>query len=150
MSMAKELKLPPENLFEQYCEVYIGYDYRIPVVRPKPRGSIKRCPLLKNRKYMVHRAKTTVCAMYPLGGCIVASSKKKVSRISAKVSFNIFLIILGMVMVWKHIQYKVIMRIKNNCMPLLISRYNIAVSCFVGVKSTLPVSQSNFCIKYID
>ena len=37
-NMAKELKLSAEDLFKQYCEVYVGQDSRVPVVRLKPRG----------------------------------------------------------------------------------------------------------------
>lgn len=66
-NMSKELGIKPEELFERYCEVYVGPDSRVPIVRLKPRGSVKRCPLLKNRKCMVHKAKPTVCAMFPLG-----------------------------------------------------------------------------------
>ena len=76
-NMAKELKLSAEDLFKQYCEVYVGQDSRVPVVRLKPRGSVSRCPLLKNRKCMVHKSKPTVCAMYPLGRCIVAANPKE-------------------------------------------------------------------------
>lgn len=76
-NMAKELGIKPEELFEQYCEVYVGQDSRVPIVRLKPRGSIKRCPLLKNRKCMVHKAKPTVCAMFPVGRCIVTANPKE-------------------------------------------------------------------------
>ena len=75
--MSKELGIKPEGLFERYCEVYVGPDSRVPIVRLKPRGSVKRCPLLKNRKCMVHKSKPTVCAMYPLGRCIVAANPKE-------------------------------------------------------------------------
>ncbi len=76
-NMSKELGIKPEGLFERYCEVYVGPDSRVPIVRLKPRGSVKRCPLLKNRKCMVHKSKPTVCAMYPLGRCIVAANPKE-------------------------------------------------------------------------
>lgn len=76
-NMSKELGLKPEELFERYCEVYIGSDSRVPIIRLKPRGSIKRCPLLKSRKCMVHKAKPTVCAMYPIGRCLIAANPKE-------------------------------------------------------------------------
>lgn len=76
-NMAKELNLSAEDLFKQYCEVYIGPDSKVPIVRLKPRGSVKRCPLLKNRKCIVHKAKPTVCAMFPIGRCIVAANPKE-------------------------------------------------------------------------
>ncbi len=76
-NMAKELGIKAEELFEQYCEVYVGQDSRVPIVRLKPRGSVKRCPLLKNRKCMVHKAKPTVCAMFPIGRCLMATNPKE-------------------------------------------------------------------------
>lgn len=66
-NMSKELKLTPDEMCKKYCEVYIGPDSRVPIVRLQPRGSIRRCPLLKDRKCSVHKVKPTVCAMYPLG-----------------------------------------------------------------------------------
>ena len=59
--MAKELQISPEELFKRYCETYIGHDSCIPIVRLKPHGSVKRCPLLKDRKCSVHKAKPGVC-----------------------------------------------------------------------------------------
>ena len=76
-NMSKELGIKPEELFERYCEVYIGPDSRVPIVRLKPRGSIQRCPLLKNRRCMVHKAKPIVCAMYPIGRCLMATNPKE-------------------------------------------------------------------------
>lgn len=76
-NMSKELGIKPEELFERYCEVYVGPGSRVPIVRLKPRGSVKRCPLLKNRKCMVHKAKPTVCAMFPIGRCLMATNPKE-------------------------------------------------------------------------
>ena len=67
--MAKELEITPQELFERYCENYLGGDSRMPIVRLKPRGSVQRCPLLKDRKCSVHQAKPTVCALFPIGRC---------------------------------------------------------------------------------
>ena len=39
-------------------------------------GSIKRCPLLKDRKCSVHNAKPTVCALFPLGRSIKLDAKE--------------------------------------------------------------------------
>lgn len=69
-NMAKELQVEPIDIFKEYCETYIGTSSRIPIVRIEPRGPIKRCPLLKGRKCSVHKAKPTVCAMFPIGRCI--------------------------------------------------------------------------------
>ena len=49
----------------------------MPVVRLKPRGSVQRCPLLKDRKCSVHRAKPTVCALFPIGRCIKIDSENQ-------------------------------------------------------------------------
>ena len=74
-NMSKELGLNPRDFFIAYCENYIGSDSRMPIVRLKPRGSIKRCPLLKDRKCSVHKAKPAVCAMFPIGRCIRFENK---------------------------------------------------------------------------
>ncbi len=65
--MAKELKLTPSQFFAKYCETYVGDTSRIPIIRLQPIGEEKRCPLLKNRKCSIHKAKPSVCALYPLG-----------------------------------------------------------------------------------
>lgn len=75
--MSKELGISTEDLFKQYCEAYVGTDSRVPIVRLLPRGRVKRCPLLKNRKCMVHAAKPAVCAMFSVGRCLVAENLKE-------------------------------------------------------------------------
>ena len=74
-NLAKELNMEPKQVLEAYCETYIGSDSRFPIVRLKPKGSIKRCPLLKDRKCSVHKAKPTVCAMFPIGRCVFCIDK---------------------------------------------------------------------------
>lgn len=69
-NLAKELHLSPQDVVKSYCETYIGDSSRIPIVRLQPRGSIKRCPFLKDRKCSVHKAKPVVCAMFPIGRCL--------------------------------------------------------------------------------
>ncbi len=75
--MSKELAITPKELFEQYCETYIGGDSRMPIVRLMPRGSVRRCPLLKDRKCMVHHSKPAVCAMFPIGRCLILDPKNE-------------------------------------------------------------------------
>lgn len=75
-NLAKELNMTPQQVAETYCETYIGADSRFPIIRLKPKGSIKRCPLLKDRKCSVHKAKPTVCAMFPIGRCVAAELKQ--------------------------------------------------------------------------
>lgn len=66
-NIAKKFQITPKDAFEQYCETYIGSNSRFPIVRLKPRGSVQRCPLLKDRKCLVHDVKPAVCAMFPIG-----------------------------------------------------------------------------------
>ncbi|EOS20907.1 hypothetical protein C806_04715 [Lachnospiraceae bacterium 3-1] len=65
--MSRELGMSPEKLVKKYCEVYAGEDSRVPIVRVKPKGHVKRCPLLKDRKCSVHKSKPSVCALFPIG-----------------------------------------------------------------------------------
>ena len=67
---AAALKMTPPDFVKEYCECYIGQDSRMPIVRLKPRGSIKRCPLLKDQHCSIHKAKPAVCAMFPVGRAI--------------------------------------------------------------------------------
>ena len=76
-NMSKELGAATDKFFERYCEVYIGSDSRIPIVRLNPHEADRRCPLLKKAKCRVHRAKPTVCAMFPIGRCIMADNPQE-------------------------------------------------------------------------
>ena len=82
-NMAKELQMEPADMFKTYCETYIGESSRIPIVRIKPRGSIKRCPLMKAHKCSVHKVKPTVCAMFPIGRCIQMDASNRDTEIGA-------------------------------------------------------------------
>ena len=75
--IARELKSTPEQVYKKYCEGYIGGDSRMPIVRLKPIGPMKICPLLNKGKCSVHKAKPTVCAMYPIGRCMVQKKDQK-------------------------------------------------------------------------
>jgi len=67
-NIAKKLGISMEQALEQYCETYIGKDSKMPVVRLKPQGAGRVCPLLKkDGKCSVHDSKPTVCALFPLG-----------------------------------------------------------------------------------
>ncbi len=68
--MSKKLDMTPQKFYETYCESYVGHSSNMIVVRLKPRGYIKRCPLLKDRKCMVHDVKPAVCAMFPIGRAV--------------------------------------------------------------------------------
>ena len=65
--LAKELEITVEQWLDQYGECYIGEESRMPILRIRPQGETRRCPLLKNNKCSVHKAKPSVCGLYPLG-----------------------------------------------------------------------------------
>lgn len=65
--MSKELGMSPSQFFQTYCMTHVGDASRFPIIRLKPVGSNRRCPLLKNQLCSVHNVKPAVCAMYPLG-----------------------------------------------------------------------------------
>lgn len=69
--MSKALHLTPEEFCKRYCDIYPGAESRLVVVRLNPVGDLKICPLLKGKKCMVHEAKPTVCALFPLGRGII-------------------------------------------------------------------------------
>jgi Fe-S-cluster containining protein len=66
-NIAKELDRTHEDVIERYCEAYIGGSSRIPIVRLRAIGSEKACPLLRDKRCVVHKAKPVVCALFPLG-----------------------------------------------------------------------------------
>ena len=80
--VSKKLGMTPDKFVEQYGETYIGESSRMVIIRLKPRGSIRRCPLLKNRKCSVHDAKPAVCAMYPIGRALRYDKTKKAEQLS--------------------------------------------------------------------
>lgn len=82
-NMAKELKISPKEVTDKYCEVYIGNDSRMPIIRIQPRGLVKRCPMLKYGKCIIHNAKPAVCALFPLGRYIFTKEGAAVTGISA-------------------------------------------------------------------
>lgn len=64
---SKELQMKPSAFAKEYCRTYIGSNSHFPVVTLKARGNAQRCPLLKNKKCSIHKAKPSVCALFPLG-----------------------------------------------------------------------------------
>ena len=65
--ISKHLGKQTFEVFSEYCETYIGQSSHIPILRLRPIGKTMRCPFLKDRKCIVHEAKPSVCALYPLG-----------------------------------------------------------------------------------
>lgn len=65
--IAKHLKVKIPDVIKKNCEVYIGADSKLPLIRllPKPYNNV--CPFLRKGICSVHQAKPVVCAMFPLG-----------------------------------------------------------------------------------
>jgi Fe-S-cluster containining protein len=70
-NIAMALNLTQKQVIEKYCETFIGRDSRIPIVRLKPKGVNRACPLLSGDRCSIHAIepalKPTVCALFPLG-----------------------------------------------------------------------------------
>ena len=60
------LNISFQTLIEQYCEMYIGYNSKLPVIRLKPQGKNKICPFLYKGKCKINEIKPFVCAIFPL------------------------------------------------------------------------------------
>lgn len=71
--IAKKFGTDPIEIIKTYCETYIGSDSKMPIVRLLPKGTVQRCPFLKDRKCSIHEVKPTVCATFPLGRIITYS-----------------------------------------------------------------------------
>lgn len=65
--IAKYLNMRIIDVIDKYCEIYIGSDSKMPVVRARPKIYNAVCSFLRNGKCSIHSAKPTVCALYPLG-----------------------------------------------------------------------------------
>lgn len=70
-NIARKLGLTIEAVIEKYCDTYIGGTSRIPIVRLQPAGATRNCPLLSDKRCLVHDAKPAVCALYPLGRAVM-------------------------------------------------------------------------------
>ena len=89
---SKELEMIPKDFVETYCDTYLGESSHMPIVRIRPRGSIKRCPLMKDRKCSIHKSKPTVCAMFPIGRMLrIEADKLDEKPISADQTEYIFI-----------------------------------------------------------
>ena len=85
--MAKELKRAPSDVYQEYCESYLGNNSNMVVVRLVPRGRDKRCPLLNGRKCSIHKGKPTVCALYPLGRGFKLATDKAINDADHEVEY---------------------------------------------------------------
>ncbi len=64
MRLQKYLDISFKELLITYCELYVGKDSGLPLVRLMTDA---RCPFLFHNKCHVQDAKPTVCALFPLG-----------------------------------------------------------------------------------
>ncbi len=64
MRLQKYLDISFKELLITYCEMYVGKDSGLPIVRLRTDA---RCPFLFHNKCLVQDAKPTVCALFPLG-----------------------------------------------------------------------------------
>ncbi len=85
--IAKALNKEPAEIVTEYCDTYLGQSSRMVIVRLLPQGSVKRCPFLKDRKCSIHKAKPTVCALYPLGRSMKAVNDGRARIMEAQVEY---------------------------------------------------------------
>ena len=69
-NIAKYFGRSLNDILDRYCETYTGEHSRLPIVRLRPSGTEKVCPLLRDKKCIVHKSKPVVCALFPLGRAI--------------------------------------------------------------------------------
>jgi len=65
--IARHLGKTIQEVMQEYCESYEGYESKIPVVRIKPREYRLTCPFAKKEGCLIHPVKPAVCALFPLG-----------------------------------------------------------------------------------
>lgn len=64
--IAKHLNKTPADIITKHCEIYIGDNSRIPIVRAVPKIHDAVCPFLRKGKCSVHSSKPILCATFPL------------------------------------------------------------------------------------
>ena len=64
---SKELNMHPCEFINKYCYTYISAESYMVRVQFKPQGRKMRCPMLKNKKCIIQKAKPSICAMFPVG-----------------------------------------------------------------------------------
>ena len=89
---SKELGLSTAEFITTYGECYIGDTSKLPLIRLRPRGSIRRCPLLKDRKCSIQNAKPTVCALFPIGRAMSGAKQDKASNTNFSAKDTIFIL----------------------------------------------------------
>ena len=74
-NIGRNLGRTTDEIIKRYCDVYIGGSSLIPIVRLKPTDLGNACPLLRNKRCIVHNAKPIVCALFPLGRASAVSQE---------------------------------------------------------------------------
>ena len=75
--ISKYLARDISYVIKRYCLVSIGTTSKVPIILLKPVGKKLSCPFLRNRKCSIHKAKPTVCELFPLGRFTVITEDKK-------------------------------------------------------------------------
>ena len=102
-NIAKKFQITPAEALEQYCETYIGCNSRFPIVRLRPQGSVKRCPLLKDQKCLVHDVNRLSVPCFRLVGILPFLRMIVFRKIQKNCLLDISLIILSAETESKHI-----------------------------------------------
>ena len=79
-NIAVALELTIAQTIEKYCEIYIGRESKMPIVRLKPQGTNMACPLLEGKRCVIHAKggiKPVVCAAFPLGRVFINAEAVK-------------------------------------------------------------------------
>lgn len=66
-----------KELVERYCEVYLGDNSHFPMVKVTPVPPKAACPFQRGSKCVLHNAKPTVCAAYPLARITLTEEGKE-------------------------------------------------------------------------
>ena len=80
-NIAKYFGRSMRYVVERYCVVYTGEISRVPIVRLQPSGPEQACPLLRDKRCVVHASKPVVCALFPLGRGIFTPSDEDGSEL---------------------------------------------------------------------
>ena len=65
-NVAKYLGRETGYVISRYCELYIGDNSKLPIVRVKPVPPTNACPFLHGKRCGIHKLKPVVCSVYPL------------------------------------------------------------------------------------
>lgn len=75
--IAQYLEKDIPSVIEKYCDVFIGDESKLPIVRAKPKIHDAVCPFLRKGKCSIHAVKPAVCALFPLGRATAPNGEMK-------------------------------------------------------------------------